>query len=68
MHGHDTGTDVDSGAVYSAVATDAGNWAANGWHIVSTTAIPAKQLIYMMAREGTVHQTTTSVVVVYAKA
>jgi hypothetical protein len=63
----DTGTDAAPAAVYSAVATDAGNWAATGWHIVSTTAIPVRQLIYMMAREGTVHQTTMSVVVVYAR-
>jgi hypothetical protein len=41
----EAGTDVASATVYSAVATDAGNWAVNGWHIVSTAAIQAKQLI-----------------------
>jgi hypothetical protein len=63
----DMGTDVNLGTIYSAVASDAGNWAANGWHIASMTASPTRQLIYMMAREGTVHQTAMSVVVVYAR-
>ena len=62
-----TGTDANPAAVYSAVAADAGNWAANGWRIAAMTATPARQLIYMMAREGTVHQTAMSVAVVYAQ-
>jgi len=38
----DTGSEIDPVAVYGEVAADAGEWAAKGWRIVSTAALPTR--------------------------
>jgi hypothetical protein len=62
----DTGNEIDPVEVYSEVAADAAEWAAKGWHIVSTAATPTRHAQAFMGREGSGYDTKMSVIVVYA--
>lgn len=62
----DTGSEIDPAEVYSEVAADAAEWAAKGWHIVSTAALPTRHAQAFMGREGSGYDTKMAVIVVYA--
>jgi hypothetical protein len=62
----DTGSEIDPVEVYSEVAVDAAEWAAKGWHIVSTAAVPTRHAQAFMGREGSGYDTKMAVIVVYA--
>jgi hypothetical protein len=62
----DTGSEIDPVAVYGEVAADAGEWAAKGWRIVSTAALPTRHAQAFMGREGSGYDTKMTVIVVYA--
>ena len=62
----DTGSEIDLGAIYGAVAQDAAARAASGWHIVSTAAMPTRHAQAFLGREGSGYETKMSTVVVYS--
>lgn len=63
----DTGEEVDVAAIYGEIAVDAKAGAADGWRIVSTSALPVRHAQGFMAREGSGYETKMAVAVVYAK-
>jgi hypothetical protein len=62
----DTGAEIDPVAVYEEVAADAREWAAKGWRIVSTAALPTRHAQAFLGREGSGYDSKMSVIVVYA--
>ena len=63
----DTGSEVDPGALFAAVARDAADRAAGGEHIVSMTASPLRHAAVILGREGSGYESKLTVAVVYAR-
>jgi hypothetical protein len=60
----DTSTEIDTTQMFGEVAADAQNRAANGWTIVSLTALPTRHAQAFLGREGSGYETKAAVAVV----
>ena len=62
----DYGRQIDPVAIYRDVAVDAQAWAANGWRIVSTSAMPVRHVLSLQGREGWGSESQVAIMIVYA--
>jgi hypothetical protein len=63
----DTSSEIDPLAVFSAIAADAEQRAANGEWVVSMTAMPLRHAGTALGQEGSGYETKTAVAVVYGR-